>query len=250
MIMRMEKVQRLKDLVQRFIVDDRLGPLIPGVSDYGSFVVLMEIQECTHFPWPLRAVNRRCIEFLEAFWLKFAKKDSKSFCVALEMEKRLPRSTFYNSSEMIFGDNPTTIGKYCAAAYDAVKASSNFVYSTFKAKEKSNEANNKSPVFLRDQKITGKKLAESATKEYLSVKQGPSKRIIIRKELREEGPGWLRQSIRKGGVVFKRPTIRPRFVCAKIRFKKYLAISLTVSVILFILSFSSDLQRASILRSK
>ena len=80
------------------------------------------------------------------------------------------------------------------------------------------------PVYIRSKKLSGADLVNRSMKEYpkpgvnlpkvsgqpLSLKKFIVQKKIIRAAKNDDGPDYLKSQIRKNGVIFKRPQVRPK----------------------------------------
>jgi hypothetical protein len=69
---------------------------------------------------------------------------------------------------------------------------------------------NGKPIYLRKPKIDPKTLVTLAKKEYPSSTPSTRKTAVIRNVEKTKTPSWMKDTIRKNGVVLKRPMVRPK----------------------------------------
>ena len=262
-------LETIDQIATKYVLTDHGFELIPSMSEFGEYILDIDILECFSFPWSLRVVQRRCMEYLTTSWHNYLLDDTTKFQTKVnisidQLEKRvrspiydemppLPQSPMkwppYSCSSSQSKDRP---GKLIPIIDQSVKRPSTTLSLQSKVSQKDQTATTSmakrskrsyrlieqtcrlttkilqqesflsdesdddgivgksNPVFLRKPKMDMKTLAMHSAKEYPSSGAIIQKAYKIQSSKTSDVPAYLKSPIRKNGVIYKRPTIRPK----------------------------------------
>ena len=262
-------LETIDQMTTKFVLTDHGFELIPGMSEFGEYILDIDILECSSFPWSLRIVQRRCMEYLATGWQKYLSRDVKTFKnyiqIASEekvelLEKRV-KSAFHGdipplpqtpvrwpgsgkfrritqsrpSTTMCvpisprvseFNTDLLTMGKRSKRSYKLIeqicrlrtKIVQNEEFLSDESDEDGQIQSHQLPKYLREPKLDMKTLAQNSAREYpmCGSVERPKMRVI-QSAKKTSTPAYLKSPIRKNGVVYKRPNIRPKVLAECLR---------------------------------
>jgi len=72
-------VLTMDQILTKYVLNDRGFQFIPGMREFSVYIFEIDVQSCLTFPWPLRLVQRKCMDLLKELWEEFILGDAQSF---------------------------------------------------------------------------------------------------------------------------------------------------------------------------
>ena len=98
----------MDQIVTKYVLNDRGFEFIPGMREYGAFVLDIDIFSCLTFPWSLRLMQRKCMELLNKCWEDYIVFDTKEFYdsvnMLLQVENAIVLDNIANPIRSIFAE--------------------------------------------------------------------------------------------------------------------------------------------------
>ncbi|CAG5113157.1 Oidioi.mRNA.OKI2018_I69.chr2.g7292.t1.cds [Oikopleura dioica] len=299
----------MENIINKYVFNNHAREVIPGMAIYSDYFGDIDILNTVTFPWQLRIVQRKCMDYLCAIWTDYIDFDVRNFCEALKIldvvEYRINATLIKDSIKTAFREEapPIPLGAYIKATKEdeivkarrartiveknrktkARKSSGNPLVESAaekkmkdrlalmtsrkstvqridlfqKDKEISEETkmarrskrsyylieqtcrltanlpkshflreesdddgdipDKAPPIYLRKPKVDPATLALMAAHDYPKEGSVVKKRVMVRQNDSGKVPSYMKATIRKNGVVFKRPILRPKHLVDCVR---------------------------------
>lgn len=305
----------MDNIINKYVLNNHARDVIPGMAIYSDYYGDIDILNTVTFPWQLRIVQRKCMDYLGAIWTDYIDYDVRNFCETLKIldavEYRINATVIKNSIKGAFREEapPIPLGTYIKATkQDEVmkaKRARTIVEKSRKTTKKKTSTGRKStgnalqdaaqekkmkermalmsgrdstverldmfqkdkeiseetkmarrskrsyylieqtcrltanlpkshflreesdddgeiqekaaPVYLRKPKIDPATIALMATSDYPKEGSVVKKRVMVRQNGSGKVPSYMKGTIRKNGVIFKRPILRPKHLVDCVR---------------------------------
>lgn len=92
----------MDQILTKYVLNDRGYELIPGMKDNSFHVMRIDIFSCLTFPWSLRLLQRKSMEYLKHHWEMYIIHDTTTFYKSINMlDEVLHRITGENVSKLV-----------------------------------------------------------------------------------------------------------------------------------------------------